>query len=89
MNDPKTAKSNDFIVRLDGLQLDAATRHRIAAAIQATALAELGRLDIAGSTPGSHLVFFPKEWLGIWIRDLANLPQGLGELGKTLGVGER
>jgi hypothetical protein len=85
MSDPMPAKPNDFIVRLDGLQLDEASRNRIAGAIRAAALAELGRLDLAGAKPG--LAYIPLKWLGIWLRPATTLPEGLGELSKTLVAG--
>jgi len=85
MSNPMPGKPADFIVRLDGLQLDEASRNRIAGAIQAAALAELGRLDLAGAKPG--LAYIPLKWLGMWLRPAATLPEGLGELSKTLTAG--
>lgn len=89
MSDPMPGKPNDFVVRLDGLKLDEASRSRIAGAIQAAVLAELGRLDLAGAQPNNGLAYIPIKWRGIWLRQMVNVPEGLGELGKTLGVSER
>jgi hypothetical protein len=89
MSNPMPGKSNDFIVRLDGLHLDEAARNRIAGAIQGAVLAELGRLDLAGSKPSAALSYIPLQWRGFWLREVANLQEGIGEFGKTLGVTQR
>jgi hypothetical protein len=89
MSNPMSGKPNDFIVRLDGLPLDEAARHRIAGAIQSAVLAELGKLDLAGNKPTNALFHIPTEWLGLWLREVTGLREGLGELKKTLGVTER
>jgi hypothetical protein len=83
-----SAKPNDFIVRLDGLKLDEAARGRISAAIQSAVVAELGRLDLAGLHSSNRLAYFPIRWPGLWLREINELPSGLGELGKTLTVNE-
>ena len=71
MAEPMPGKPNDFIVRLDGMKLDDATRHRVASAIQSAVLGELGRLDLGGQTGVSTiLVHTPKEWLGKWLREV-------------------
>jgi hypothetical protein len=89
MSEPMPGKPNDFIVRLDGLPLDQAAKRRIAGAIQSAVLGELGKLDLAGNKPTNSLVHIPIEWLGLWLRDATNLREGLGDMGKTLGVTER
>ena len=89
MSDPMPLKSHNFIVRLDGLHLDAAAQKRIAGAIQAATLAELGRLDLGGGKPAGALSYIPIQWLGYWYREVANLQGGVGDFGKTLGVTER
>ena len=68
MSDPMPGKTNDFVVRLEGLELDEQARNRISAAIQAAAMAELGRVD--GGHQGG-LVALPSEWLGMWLRSAA------------------
>lgn len=65
---------HDFIVRLEGLNLDEAAKQRIAGAIQGAVMAELGRIDLRGQAgfPG----FFPrKDWLGFILRDMGRLRQ--------------
>jgi hypothetical protein len=83
-----SAKPNDFIVRLDGLKLDEAARGRISAAIQSAVVAELGRLDLPGLHSSNRFAYFPIRWPGFWLREINELPSGLGELGKTLTVNE-
>jgi hypothetical protein len=84
------AKSNDFIVRLDGLHLDAAAHNRIAGAIQAAVVSELGRVDLSGiKPPPPTFAYIPLKWRGIWLRDVEGL-KNIGELtGPQLGVVER
>ena len=73
--------SNRFVVDLGDMKLDDAAKRRISNALQATALAELARLD--GVTAEPFAVFDPvrirnPEWYGIWIKtlkDRVNLPQ--------------
>lgn len=89
MSEPMPGKPNDFIVRLDGLPLDEAAKRRIAGAIQSAVLGELGKLDLAGKKPTNSLVHIPIEWRGLWLREVTKLSEGLGEIGKTLGVTER
>lgn len=86
MSDPMPLKPHDFIVRLDGLPLDEPTRQRIAGAIQAAVLSELGKLDLAGAKPAAGLAYLPHRWWGIWYRVRADVLENLGGLGKTLGV---
>jgi hypothetical protein len=64
-------KSSEFLVKFDGVKLPAEAEGRIAAAIQAAALNELARLDLAPTL----LPQFPnrKLWYGIWIRNLKKL----------------
>jgi hypothetical protein len=88
MADPMPGKPNDFIVRLDGLKLDEAARHRISSAIQAAVLSELGTIDLTGRGPTGGLAFIPIKWKGLWLREVARLPE-LGDFGKTLGVTEQ
>lgn len=57
----------DFIVKLDGIKLDTKATEEVNRALQATALRELARLDLAPTY--SVRVPRPKEWLGIWIRN--------------------
>jgi hypothetical protein len=88
-SDPMPGKSSDFVVRLDGLNLDDGARDRIASALQASVLAELGRLDLGHKTGG--LAYFPrKEWLGIWLRSIADIKGISGQdFNKVLNVTER
>ena len=90
MSNPMPGKPSDFVLRVDGLDLDDAARTRIANALQASLLAELGRLDLA-PRPGSAVAFFPrKEWLGIWLRSLAQIRDLKGQdFEKVLTVGEK
>jgi hypothetical protein len=73
--------SNRFVVDLGDMKLDDAAKRRMSNALQATALAEVSRMDAAMAEP--FAVFDPvrmrnPEWYGIWIktlRDRAVLPQ--------------
>ena len=89
MSNPMPGKPSDFVVRLDGLELDERTRDRIAAALQSAVVAELGRLDLAQKNPG--VAYIPrKEWLGIWLRSIADIREIRGQdFGKALDVVER
>jgi hypothetical protein len=80
-------RAQDFIVRLDGLKLDQASRDRIAGAIQTAVMSELGRLDLGGD--GTILIHTPKEWLGRWLREvssLRDLENTYKEMNQTLKV---
>lgn len=87
MSNPAEANSADFIVRLEGLHLDEAARNRVAGAVQAAVMAELGKLDLTAGRPKPAFAYLPLKWRGIWLRE--RLPEGLGELGRDLGVTER
>jgi hypothetical protein len=89
MSNLTQGNSADFIVRLDGLRLDEAARSRIAGAVQAAVMAELGRLDFTAGKSTPALAYIPLKWRGIWLREIQKLPEGLGELGHELGVAER
>lgn len=58
-----TPKTLAFHVALDGVKLAAADKAALSKAINAAALREIARLDLAD---GLH-ARIPKEWLGIWI----------------------
>jgi hypothetical protein len=81
--------SADFVVRLDGLRLDDAARSRLAGAVQAAVMAELGKLDLTGGRPVPTLAYLPLKWRGIWLRDIEKLPEGFGQLAHQLEVVER
>jgi len=69
------AGKNDFIVRLDGLKIDEATRARLAGRIQGAVLREIAGID----TGGDYHAFVPrKEWYGLWVRMSAALQNQLG-----------
>ena len=89
MSDPMPGKPADFIVRLDGLGLSDDARSRIAAALQAATLAELGRLDLGHQTGAA--AFIPrKEWLGFWLRSMVEIRDLKGQdFNKALNVSER
>ena len=57
--------ANDFIVKLDGIKLPAASQKQISEEIQSIVLRELAKIDTGGDF-SSHIP--RKEWLGIWIR---------------------
>jgi hypothetical protein len=82
-------KPSDFVVRLDGLDLSESAKNHIAAALQASVVAELGRLDLAHKASG--LAYFPrKEWLGLWLRSVVDIRDPRGqEFNKALEVAER
>lgn len=66
------ADSADFVVRLEGLQLKPDAKERIASHIHAAVMRELAGVDTHGA-----LVFIPRrEWLGLWLRTHAAIPQG-------------
>ena len=89
MSDPMPGKAADFVVRLDGLGLDDSARDRIAAALQAATLAELGRLDL-GHKAGAAAFIPRKEWYGLWLRSMANIQDLKGQdFNKALNVSER
>jgi len=70
-----TMGKNDFIVRLDGLKIDEATKARLAGRIQGAVLRELAGVD----TGGDYHAFVPrKEWYGLWVRMNAALQKQLG-----------
>jgi hypothetical protein len=80
MSDPMPGKPHDFIVRLDGLRLDAAAHNRIASAIQSAVVEELGRVDLAGThPPPPAFAYFPLKWRGLWLHEAAGL-KNLGDL---------
>jgi hypothetical protein len=92
MSDPMPAKntSHDFIVRLDGLQLDETARSRIAGAVQGAVMSELGQLDLAARKRLGGLAFIPHQWWwGFWLRETAHLPQDLKDVEKGFQVVER
>ena len=89
MSEPMHGKPHDFMVRLDGLKLDEATSHRIAGAIQAVVISELGKLDLTGGQHHGSLAYIPKDWLGIWLRQIPRPPEGFGTSGRPQGFGER
>ncbi len=63
--------SSEFLVKFDGVKLPADAEGRIAAAIQAAALSEFAKLDLA-PTLVPHIP--PRKlWWGIWVHDLARL----------------
>jgi hypothetical protein len=61
--------STDLIVRLNGVQLSDDARARINASVQAAVLKEIAALDIAPKI----VVQFPREWLGLWLDEVARL----------------
>jgi len=67
--------TSEFVVKFDGVKLPAAAEARISAAVQAAALSELAKLDLAPSVVPQ----FPnrKIWLGLWIRNLKGLENEL------------
>jgi hypothetical protein len=91
MSDPMPAKAHphDFIVRLEGLQLDEASRSRIAGAIQGAVMLELGRLDLAGPKRLGGFAHIPIDWLGFWLREATNAQEALKGLGGTLQIVDR
>jgi hypothetical protein len=86
MSDPMPGRPNDFVVRLEGLKLDEAARNRIAGAIQAAVLKELGTIDLSGSNPANNLIHIPITWRGIIYRNLAKLPGDVANIGQNLRV---
>jgi len=73
---------SDFIVRID-IALPKEVETRIAAAVQAAAMSELGRTDLGRLTPAGTVSFIPrKEWYGKWLRSLKDI-RDLGEFGAT------
>lgn len=89
MSEPMPGKPHDFMVRLDGLKLDEATSHRIAGAIQAAVMSELAKLDLSGGQPHGSVAYIPKDWLGIWLRQIPGLPEGFGRTGIPEHFGPR
>ena len=89
MSNPMPGKPSDFVLRVEGLELNDGVRDRIAGALQASLMAELGRLDLAAKAP--VVAFIPrKEWYGLWLRSLAQLRDFKSqEFEKVLDVGER
>jgi hypothetical protein len=61
---------SQFIVHLEGIRLPAEAEAQIAKEVRATALRELGRLDLKGDV----VVRIPtKEWLGLWLERTASI----------------
>jgi hypothetical protein len=82
-------KPSDFIIRVDGLNLDDSARARLAGVLQAAFMGELGRLDLAPR--GGAVAYIPhKEWLGLWLRSIGQIKDLRGQdFDKTLNVGEQ
>ena len=80
----KTEKGTDFILKVNGIELPADVRERIAAELRATLMRELAKTDTGGGKSGakgsaqaaglSSGVLIPAEWNGgIYFRSIANL----------------
>jgi hypothetical protein len=83
-------KPTDFVLRVDGLNLPDAARERIAGALQAALMSELGRLDLGGARTETVAYIPHKEWLGLWLRSLANLRDLKGQdFERPLEISER
>ena len=67
--DSKTARSTDFIVRLDGINIPEDAADKIAAGIRAVCMKELAGVDFHGDV--SARIPFGPSWRGIWLRDAA------------------
>jgi hypothetical protein len=78
---------SDFIVRFQGIKLNAEQEARVQHSIQKAVLAEVSSSAIAGYTPdpdgsgdgGNRLAYFPLKWRGI-----IYLPADLRNLSETL-----
>ena len=69
--DKATLSGSEFIIKLEGIKLPAATEKRIAEEMQRTFLQEVAKIDFKADIS----VRIPrKDWLGIWLERIRNLP---------------
>jgi len=68
--DPKAARSKDFIVRLDGINVPDDAAEKIAAGIRAVCMKELAGVDFHGDLT-ARIPFRGPSWWGIWMRSAA------------------